>query len=198
MTMKTKKYQEGGGIREGRARFGDDVRERARRAMESQGMSDEEAAKLMDREPKAKAKAIPVKPAPKIAPKPLAQKPDFKSMVSMDEDAPMPIRSSVKPSIPRDEKGRVDYGMSQGSSQEAKDRAAKAREQMWSKPGPLGSIMDAIKGAGRDLKSAYSIMSEHSKKKGGAVKMAKGGSVGSASKRADGCAQRGKTKGRMI
>jgi hypothetical protein len=29
-------------------------------------------------------------------------------------------------------------------------------------------------------------------------KMAKGGSVKSASKRADGCAQRGKTKGRMI
>lgn len=31
-----------------------------------------------------------------------------------------------------------------------------------------------------------------------AEKKAKGGSVGSASKRADGCAQRGKTKGRMI
>jgi len=29
------------------------------------------------------------------------------------------------------------------------------------------------------------------------LKMAKGGSVGSASKRADGCAQRGKTKGKM-
>ena len=29
-------------------------------------------------------------------------------------------------------------------------------------------------------------------------KMAKGGSVSSASKRADGCAQRGKTKGRML
>ena len=29
-------------------------------------------------------------------------------------------------------------------------------------------------------------------------KMASGGSVGSASKRADGCAQRGKTKGRML
>jgi hypothetical protein len=29
-------------------------------------------------------------------------------------------------------------------------------------------------------------------------KMAKGGTVGSASKRADGCAQRGKTKGRMV
>jgi hypothetical protein len=37
------------------------------------------------------------------------------------------------------------------------------------------------------------------KKKGGAVKkMAKGGSVGSASKRADGCATKGKTKGRII
>ena len=36
-------------------------------------------------------------------------------------------------------------------------------------------------------------------KKGGTVKkMAKGGSVGSASKRADGCATKGKTKGRII
>ena len=35
------------------------------------------------------------------------------------------------------------------------------------------------------------------KRTGGAVKMAKGGSV-SASKRADGCAVRGKTKGRMV
>lgn len=40
-------------------------------------------------------------------------------------------------------------------------------------------------------------------KKGGTVKskcscMAKGGSVSSASKRADGCAQRGKTRGRMV
>ena len=37
------------------------------------------------------------------------------------------------------------------------------------------------------------------KKKGGAVKKyAKGGSVSSASKRADGCATKGKTKGRII
>lgn len=36
-------------------------------------------------------------------------------------------------------------------------------------------------------------------KKGGcAKKMAKGGSVSSASKRADGCATKGKTKGKMI
>jgi hypothetical protein len=31
-----------------------------------------------------------------------------------------------------------------------------------------------------------------------ATKKAKGGMIGSASKRADGCAQRGKTKGRMV
>lgn len=37
------------------------------------------------------------------------------------------------------------------------------------------------------------------KKKGGVIKKyAKGGSVSSASSRADGCAQRGKTKGRMV
>ena len=35
-------------------------------------------------------------------------------------------------------------------------------------------------------------------KKGGCVKKAKGGSVGSASKRADGIATKGKTKGRVI
>ena len=37
----------------------------------------------------------------------------------------------------------------------------------------------------------------HEKRMHGAKKMAKGGSV-SASRRADGCAQRGKTKGRMV
>ena len=35
-------------------------------------------------------------------------------------------------------------------------------------------------------------------KKGGCVKKAAGGKVGSASKRADGCAIKGKTKGKMI
>ena len=40
---------------------------------------------------------------------------------------------------------------------------------------------------------------EYGMKKGGKVKKyAKGGSVSSASKRADGCAQRGKTRGKMV
>ena len=46
---------------------------------------------------------------------------------------------------------------------------------------------------GKELEKAMN------KKKGGAVKKyAKGGSVSSASKRADGCATKGKTKGRII
>jgi hypothetical protein len=36
------------------------------------------------------------------------------------------------------------------------------------------------------------------KRSGGAIKYKKGGSVSSASKRADGCATKGKTKGRMV
>ena len=54
----------------------------------------------------------------------------------------------------------------------------------------------------RDMRAqtdaGYKYATEN-KRKGGAIKkMAKGGSVGSASKRADGCAVRGKTKGRMV
>ena len=39
---------------------------------------------------------------------------------------------------------------------------------------------------------------EEGKKKGGKISYKSGGSVSSASKRADGCAMRGKTKGRMV
>jgi len=47
--------------------------------------------------------------------------------------------------------------------------------------------------------SKFSRDLPEAKKKGGMIKkMAKGGSVSTASKRADGCATKGKTKGRMI
>jgi hypothetical protein len=55
----------------------------------------------------------------------------------------------------------------------------------------------------KDIKASRSgpeVPGEY-RKKGGAIKakkMAKGGSVSSASKRADGCATKGKTKGRII
>ena len=47
---------------------------------------------------------------------------------------------------------------------------------------------------------AQNLMSPgYNKKKGGVIKkMSSGGKVNSASRRADGCAMRGKTKGRMI
>jgi len=52
------------------------------------------------------------------------------------------------------------------------------------------------------MEMAQNLMSPgYNKKKGGMIKtkkMAKGGSVSSASKRADGCATKGKTKGRII
>lgn len=52
---------------------------------------------------------------------------------------------------------------------------------------------------GREFKIPQDVIRNLGKKKKPEGKMmAKGGSVSSASKRADGCAQRGKTKGRMI
>ena len=49
------------------------------------------------------------------------------------------------------------------------------------------------------MEMAQNLMSPgYNKKKGGAIKYKKGGSVSSASKRADGCAVKGKTKGRII
>ena len=47
----------------------------------------------------------------------------------------------------------------------------------------------------RKEEQAPTTKTEMGKKKGGCVKMAKGGS---ASSRADGCAQRGKTRGKMV
>ena len=69
-----KKHAEGGGIREGRARFSDDIRKRATKTIEARGLSDKEAAKLLDREPKRpSAEAKRVAPPRKIEAKPLAK-----------------------------------------------------------------------------------------------------------------------------
>jgi hypothetical protein len=68
--------------------------------------------------------------------------------------------------------------------------------------GSLGQAAQAIGGPGGGFKDQMlgKIMSPGvTMKKGGKVKgYAKGGSVASASKRGDGIAQRGKTKGRMV
>ena len=56
-----------------------------------------------------------------------------------------------------------------------------------------------VRNYGRSYKEGLGMKPDtpYEKKKGGAIKMAKGGSVGSASKRADGIAQRGKTRGKI-
>ena len=67
-------------------------------------------------------------------------------------------------------------------SKEAKARALLRMQDMMSKPAMAGSMGSQAA----------------EKKKGGAIKYKKGGSVSSASKRADGCAVKGKTKGRIV
>ena len=68
--------------------------------------------------------------------------------------------------------------------------------------GPINKALDAALGnphesAKRGLEQGYAEM-KAAKKIESEKKMAKGGSVSSASKRADGCATKGKTKGRII
>ena len=66
--------------------------------------------------------------------------------------------------------------------------------------GGIPALLDYnAKGKDEDKKAAVDAsMKTPGMKRGGAVKKyAKGGSVSSASKRADGCAQRGKTRGKM-
>lgn len=70
-------------------------------------------------------------------------------------------------------------------------------------PDDMGSIENKVgqlrPQGGRQMKAAQDIRSAMGMKKGGCVKkMSSGGKVGSASKRADGCAVKGKTKGKMV
>jgi hypothetical protein len=66
--------------------------------------------------------------------------------------------------------------------------------------GLLPAVLDYnAKDKGKDKKAATDVAAKApGMKRGGSVKKyAQGGSVSSASKRADGCAQRGKTRGKM-
>jgi hypothetical protein len=74
------------------------------------------------------------------------------------------------------------------------DAAMKSR--MASEKYDAPSIVDQYRDYNKNPEAkAFPVAEPIGGRKGGAVKMAKGGS---ASSRADGCAQRGKTKGRMI
>jgi len=78
--------------------------------------------------------------------------------------------------------------------QEAKEMASGAGK-VPSKEAQQAAADEAMR---RKEEKVQTTKTEIGKKKGGCVKMAKGGSVSSASKRADGCAQRGKTRGKLV
>jgi hypothetical protein len=65
---------------------------------------------------------------------------------------------------------------------------------------PIGQIMPprVPRGIGSSIGALGGLRAAGMKKGGAVKKMAKGGSVSSASKRADGCAVKGKTKGRFV
>ena len=162
-----KKYQAGGGIREGKARFSDDVRERARKAIEG----NLRMAERTEREPPVKPKPKPVAVAKKVTP---PKKVESKPLPPVEKAEPKP-KAETKP-----EKKSGQFGPAMTFPRDVgAGKAAEARQESMSKQGPFGDLMDLIRG----------------KKKDDTVQKAKGGSV---SKRADGCAIRGKTRGRMI
>jgi outer membrane biosynthesis protein TonB len=99
-----KKYQAGGGIREGRARFGDDVRERARQEMARRAAGVE----TMPVKPPADTRARPInqaaskpkpKPKPRPAPKP-EPKPEPKAETPKVEETPK-IEGAAKKEEPK-------------------------------------------------------------------------------------------------
>jgi hypothetical protein len=63
---------------------------------------------------------------------------------------------------------------------------------------PMGLMLPRGRGLGASLAGMGALQASGMKKGGTVKKMAKGGTVSSASKRADGCAVKGKTKGRFV
>jgi hypothetical protein len=75
------------------------------------------------------------------------------------------------------------------------DQSAEARKKRMEMPADqYGKMVDKTMGVSKEGKKG----DFNEEPDTAPVKKAKGGSVGSASKRADGCAVRGKTKGRMV
>jgi len=121
--------------------------------------------------------------------------------------SPMPARPTSKPPM---SVGRAPMPpMSAGPAPKPPMSAGPAPE---AKPAKKANVYEdraeMMRGAGKKVRDFFSRMSqgheftgggrEFGRKKGGAIGMKTGGSVSSASKRADGIAQRGKTRGKMV
>jgi outer membrane biosynthesis protein TonB len=187
------------GIREGRARFGDDVRERAREEMarRAAGVEATPVKPPVSTKPKAAAKPAPKKETPKAVPTPAPKaepkKETPRSQTQERAEREPPPRAKPKTETKPERKAgqfgpRTTFPRDTGTP-----AAAEARRKMFGG----GKKEDSGKSAGgirEFFKELYK--DREGKKSGGSVKkMAKGGS---ASKRADGRVARGKTKGRMV
>ena len=136
--------------------------------------------------------------------KPAASKP----AETKAESASLEVRASRLPSPnkPREASGilsSLKEGVTRGGYEFGQEKESPKRSTSEKKPrsterpeGFLSSFSKAITSGGREFTGGGH---EFGKKHGGKVhKYAKGGSVGSASKRADGIAMRGKTRGKMV
>jgi outer membrane biosynthesis protein TonB len=151
------------GIREGKARFGDDVRERAKKAMEDRARAKErvEREPEVKAKPKAAAKPAPKKTAPKVDPKPIPKPtPKTAPMVKASPEVPkQPVtqtargmeRTSREPVRPMknttDGKKPYQFGpRTTGLQNVGTDKAATARAKMFEGNSPIGDLMEAMQG----------------------------------------------------
>ena len=130
---------------------------------------------------KAIGKSMMKKDEPKAATAPAARK-------ATADSAPSALRPGAK-AVVENKPGEFDRFMAQRKLEAEKDRLFKEGMR---RRAETSEIDEDSGGIGERMVGA---------KRGGKIKAKKyagGGSVGSASKRADGCAMRGKTKGRMV
>jgi hypothetical protein len=152
----------------------------------SKGLSDSEAASLMGREVNTPRAVAPRVPAPRAA-------------------APDMVSDQISRNAPRPRLGNQnDYSMNaqEGSGNINYGGGAAARAPSrgdYSRNGPIGDAMDAISGLISRMPRAEAARRAKLRRERPleAMPMKKGGAV-KASKRGDGIAQRGKTKGRLL
>jgi len=155
-----------------------------------------------DQSPKAKAKAAP-EPEPEVkGPFSRGANPDFESTreVIRGESAVADKDSGGgrKASGTKVKKAKLPSNPNNDSSSYAPPRSQSFASPK--KEPPLRKVGEAIMGTVANASKPYSSSmydKMKGRKAGGSIKMASGGKVSSASSRADGIAQRGKTRGKI-
>ena len=211
MKSKVKRYQQGGVLRD---RYGNPVRSGSgepvkTRYSDSSSMSEsEDSAPVMDYASMGKrAGATSMMSGPKI---------EIKEDVTEDYEPPKSEKASsgafsnysprstaeesekkseAKPLAKKKKPTPKRVSQSFGVDESGIEERRKTPMSVAKEP-PLARIGKAIAGTVERASTPYK--SQFMKKGGGSIKMASGGKTSSASSRADGCAQRGKTKGRMV